>query len=65
MTDESRDAAFLAPEGLCASCAHTRIIESAKDSRFVLCELSATDVRFPKYPRLPVLRCVGYSPKSP
>jgi hypothetical protein len=65
MTDESREFLFVAPEGLCASCAHVRIIESAKGSRFVLCELSATDARFPKYPRLPVLHCIGYSPKSP
>jgi hypothetical protein len=64
MSEESREVVFATPEGLCASCIHTRIIESAKGSRFVLCNLSATDARFPKYPRLPVLRCVGYSPKS-
>jgi hypothetical protein len=64
VTTESREASFTPPEGLCASCVHTRIIESAKGSRFVLCNLSATDARFPKYPRLPVLRCVGYSPNS-
>jgi hypothetical protein len=27
---------------------------------FFLCRLSATDPRFPKYPRLPVLRCDGF-----
>jgi len=26
----------------------------------MLCELSKTDPRFPKYPRLPVLACPGY-----
>jgi hypothetical protein len=25
-----------------------------------MCELSKTDARFPKYPRLPVERCPGY-----
>ena len=29
-------------------------------SRFHLCELSRGDIRFPKYPRLPVLACEGY-----
>jgi hypothetical protein len=46
--------------GLCASCRHCRPIESGKGSVFVLCELSKTDPRFPKYPRLPVLSCDGY-----
>jgi len=49
--------------GLCADCQHARPIESAKGSRFLLCQLSGSDPRFPKYPRLPVLRCSGYSPK--
>jgi len=46
--------------GLCADCCFMRRIESDRGSIFYLCELSATDVRFPKYPRLPVLRCAGY-----
>ena len=50
--------------GLCAACVNVRVVESAKGSVFVLCELSKTDARFSKYPRLPVLRCVGYSPKQ-
>ncbi len=29
---------------------------------FYHCLLSKTDPRFPKYPRLPVLRCEGFSP---
>lgn len=54
----------LAGAGLCAACAHARVVESARGSTFVLCGLAATDARFPKYPRLPVLQCVGYSPKQ-
>jgi hypothetical protein len=46
--------------GLCASCAHSRQIESERGSIFWLCRLSDTDPRFPKYPRLPVLSCPGY-----
>jgi len=46
--------------GLCASCKNVRRIISDRGSRFFLCELSKTDPRFPKYPRLPVLSCSGY-----
>ncbi len=47
--------------GLCGDCVHARIIESDRGSAFVQCELSFTDTRFEKYPRLPVLRCRGYA----
>jgi len=35
---------------------------SDRGSVFYLCELSFRDLRFPKYPRLPVLTCSGYQP---
>jgi hypothetical protein len=57
-TEENRIAQ--APAGLCAACGHARRIVSTRDSIFYLCELSATDPCFPKYPRLPVLECSGY-----
>ena len=50
--------------GLCASCAHAQPVESSRGSVFVLCRLSLTDARFPKYPRLPVVACDGYAPVS-
>jgi hypothetical protein len=46
--------------GLCESCCHAQIIESRRGARFWLCGLSRADPRFPKYPRLPVVRCAGY-----
>lgn len=46
--------------GLCASCVHARTIQNEKGSTFILCEMSKSDPRFPKYPRLPVLACPGY-----
>jgi len=46
--------------GLCASCVHARRIQSDRHSVFWLCQLSATDPRFAKYPALPVLACPGY-----
>jgi hypothetical protein len=52
-------------QGLCAICRHARQIQSDRGSTFVMCGLSKTDPRFPKYPPLPVLRCAGYEPKQP
>ena len=52
------------PVGLCAACAHARAVVSGRGSTFWLCGLSATDARFPKYPRLPVVRCEGYRPRA-
>ena len=48
--------------GLCESCRHSREVPAAR-STFVMCERSRTDVTFPRYPRLPVLRCRGYELK--
>jgi len=48
------------PAGLCATCRHSRRIETARGSVFRLCERSATDPRYPRYPALPVLRCDGF-----
>jgi hypothetical protein len=49
--------------GLCATCVHARVIESDRGSRFYMCERSRTDERFPRYPRLPVIACIGYDEK--
>lgn len=46
--------------GLCASCVHSRIVESARGSLFWMCRLSETDAQFRKYPPLPVVRCDGF-----
>ncbi len=48
------------PIGLCATCRHVRVVGNQHGSTFYLCRLSETDPRFPKYPRLPVLRCSGF-----
>jgi hypothetical protein len=48
--------------GVCAECQHARRIVSAKGSTFWLCERSVSEPsKFPKYPRLPVLRCEGFA----
>jgi hypothetical protein len=47
-------------DGLCATCRHARQVTNDRGSVFVMCERSKTDVRFPRYPRLPVQQCAGY-----
>ena len=49
--------------GLCAACRHVDVVRSAR-SAFYRCRRSFTDPRFPKYPALPVLRCVGFEPQD-
>ena len=49
--------------GLCGSCRHHTWIESGRGSRFLRCELSFVDKRFPKYPPLPILSCEGHEPE--
>lgn len=53
------------PPGLCGDCVWTRIVETRRGSTFHLCNRSETDPAFPRYPRLPVLRCHGYRPVGP
>jgi hypothetical protein len=50
--------------GLCSRCRHAREIASDRGSVFIMCQFSAIDPSFPKYPRLPVLSCTAYSPGS-
>ena len=50
--------------GLCDRCVHLQVVTSAKGSQFYLCRLSAVDPRFPRYPRIPVLRCGGFTPQT-
>ncbi len=46
--------------GLCLNCEYARHVEAKESSVYFLCERSLTDPTFPKYPRLPVLRCSGF-----
>lgn len=46
--------------GLCSTCRHRRLVVNRRGSLFTLCRRSETDARFPRYPRIPVVRCDGY-----
>jgi hypothetical protein len=48
------------PVGLCRTCRHAAVIVSDRGSRFFRCERSKSDPRFPRYPPLPVVSCIGY-----
>lgn len=52
------------PGGLCEACRHSREIVNDRGSRFLLCDRNKIDPRYPKYPRLPVLRCTGFEQKQ-
>lgn len=51
--------------GLCARCAHARVVRSGRGSEFVMCGRAAKEPGFPKYPRLPVVACRGFEPPPP
>ena len=53
---------YAPPAGLCESCANVRTVDTRRGSRFYMCQLAEIDPRFPRYPRTPVLRCLGYVP---
>jgi hypothetical protein len=46
--------------GLCDTCAHRAEIRSDRGSVFSMCRRGLRDPAYPKYPRLPVLRCSGF-----
>lgn len=50
--------------GLCSSCAHGQVVTSSRGSVFLLCQRASADARFPRYPSLPVLSCLGYEQTS-
>jgi hypothetical protein len=47
--------------GLCGSCVHASVKTTGKGTTYLRCTRAAWDDRLPKYPRLPVVSCVGFS----
>jgi hypothetical protein len=51
-----------AEAGLCDTCEHQKLVRTGRGSVFSMCLRHRTEPeRYPKYPRLPVRRCAGYS----
>ncbi len=50
--------------GLCRTCSYGRCQESAKGSQFWRCGRAEVDEAWPRYPRLPVLRCKGFEAQA-
>jgi hypothetical protein len=48
--------------GLCAGCRHARVNQTRRGPSYLRCLLASVDAAYPRYPRLPVLRCAGYAP---
>ncbi len=50
------------PQTLCDSCAHQQLVRNTRGSVFSLCRRSRNEPeRFPRYPQMPVLQCVGFA----
>jgi len=47
---------------MCDTCAHRQVVRTGRGSEFTLCQRSKDDPSYPKYPRLPVVRCRGHEP---
>lgn len=60
--DSAGQESVLAMAGLCAECGHVLVRPTHKGTIYLRCGLAATDPRFPRYPRLPVLQCDGFTP---
>jgi hypothetical protein len=51
--------------GLCDKCRHVKKLSNAKGSTFYMCHLAESQPKFPRYPRLPVLKCDGFELAPP
>jgi hypothetical protein len=51
--------------GLCSACAHQKLVRSGRGSEFSMCTIGLRDPDWPKYPRMPVLRCSRYEARVP
>jgi hypothetical protein len=52
------------PAGLCDHCAFQRLVPTRR-TVFSMCGRHRDDPRFPRYPPVPVARCVGFTPREP
>jgi hypothetical protein len=64
MNDRRPERQVFHPAGLCGTCAHLQLVQSARGATFYLCRLSFSDPRFARYPAIPVLACTGFRPRD-
>jgi hypothetical protein len=54
------------PAGLCDRCRYQQLVRTTRGPVYSLCRRSREEPeRFPRYPRLPVLRCPGFVQRAP
>lgn len=51
-----------ATPGLCRSCRHAQVNATLRGTAYLRCLRARWDDRLARYPRLPVLECVGVEP---
>ncbi len=49
-----------ADPGLCWTCRHSKLNRTRRGTAYLRCTRAEWDDRLTRYPRLPVLSCVGY-----
>jgi len=54
-----------ASAGLCAGCTHPKLNVTRRGTAYLRCLRAEWDDRLVRYPRLPVLGCVGFEPADP
>ena len=55
---------MLIEPGLCGSCRHVRANTTRRGTTYLRCTRAEWDTRLVRYPRLPVLSCVGFQPRT-
>lgn len=65
MSERAREQPPATGAGLCDRCAHQQLVRNTRGSTFSLCRRSRSDPAYPRYPRIPVLSCPGYTPSRP
>ena len=51
-------------QSLCELCQHRQVVNTPRGSRFLLCQLSFGNPRYPKYPPQPIQLCQGFQSLS-
>jgi propionyl-CoA synthetase len=64
MTEPIADPGLGAAPGLCAACRHAKLNRTLRGTAYLRCLRAEWDARLTRYPRLPVLDCVGFEPAA-